>query len=249
MKKGSNIFLLFLILCLSGNLILESCQKDPLWPNSTSTEHAPGLLQERTLDSLDFYKNLVARCVAKGLGNTDFQVFFRKVAARGEGNQDGFSLWRYRDSLVAPNMTLARFLAMQSSQLGYNYNMEFFRGHLVRYIPKLSIGISIWGNVSVQNYVFNSTLKVAAVSSNYYSDALTAGNSTLYSQTLSSQVADIDNANYDFVYVEDNPYYELFKTSNNLSLSSNQTVLYHGMSPAPLMFPCVHGSLLGKSAV
>jgi len=174
---------------------------------------------------------MVAKCVARGLSNTHFQSFFRIVAARGEGNQDGFSLWHYRDSIVIPattpmsSRTLAAFLADQGSYLGYSYNTDFFKGHLVRYIPNLAIGIAIWDTTQVRNYVFDSNLKVAVIPSTYYTDETYGGVSTLYTQAQVSSAADVDNANYDFVYVVENDYYELFKASNNKSLDGDKTVI------------------------
>ncbi len=228
MKHRANFLLLIAILFLGFNLMFQACQKENFFAPDTPSESAPGFAQERDLTTMATYKTVVAKCVAKGLSDPAFQAFFRAAAASGEGNQDGFSLWRYRDELVAPNMTLARFLAVQAGQLGYmttTYNTEFFRGELVRYAPNLSIGISIWGNAAISNYVFSAGLKTAVIPTNYYTDSETAGNCTLYSQTMISSVADVDNANYDFVYVEENPYYELFKTSNNKSLASDKTVI------------------------
>lgn len=231
MKKEIKLLIVIVVAFLAANLVFQSCQKDSYSP-LRSSEDSTGIITERSPDSSDYYKKLVARCVAKGLGNTDFQRFFKHVAARGEGNQDGFSLWRYRDSLVGPNMTLAGFLSAQGSALGYSYTTAFFRGHLVRYIPNLAIGISIWDNVTVSDYQFQSTLKVAALPSDYCSGATTAGNSTMYNQSQVTSMVDVDNANYDFIYVEENPYYELFKASNNKSLNGDKTVPeLHALSP------------------
>lgn len=236
MKRRANFLLTILIVLLASNLVFQSCQKENYLPTDALSDSTQVLTRERTLDSLDFYKNVVARCVAKGLGNTDFKTFFRRVAARNEGNQNGFSLWRYRDSTIYGQVTLARFLSMQASQLGYSYNSDFFRGHLVRYIPNLSIGVSLWTNTLVSDYTFPSSLKVASLPTNYYEDVVNAGVSTLYSQSMLSSVSDVDNANYDFVYVDENPYYELFKTSNNKSLKGDKTVPEMHALPANATF-------------
>ena len=159
MKKGTDFLLLFLITFLSINLVFQSCQKEPNLTAQSSSSDSNSSVNDRGGDSLDYYKTMVAKCVARGLGDSNFKTFFNRVSVRGEGGQSGFSLWHYRDSLVTTSQTLASFLSVQAGYLGYSYNAQFFRGHLVRYIPNLAIGISIWGTSSVSTYVFASTTK------------------------------------------------------------------------------------------
>ena len=179
MKNRKNLLLLILAAFLAGNLVIQSCRKD--YSPTQSTDDFSSIASDRT-DSTNYYKTMVAKCVARGLTDTNFKNFFKRISARWEGNQNGFSLWHYRDSIVSvsqyTSLTLAGFLAYQASQLGYSYNMAFFRGHLVRYIPNLSIGIAIYDTTRVQNYVFTSTLKVADVASTYYSDTTYGGYAT-----------------------------------------------------------------------
>lgn len=226
MKNGLNFLIFILVVLLTTNLVFQSCQKSSNTPSDLldSTNAFNEYVGDRSADSISFYVNMLAKTVAHGLNDASFQTFFKKVSARNQGNEVGFSLWNYRDSLITSNQTLAGFLSYHSNQVGYNYSTSFFRGHLVRYIPNLSIGISIWGDTSITNYVFSSNLKVAALPLNYYSDDIDAGNANLYDQSLNLSVADVDNANYDFVFVDQNPYLELFKTSNNKSLDGDKTV-------------------------
>jgi hypothetical protein len=205
-------------------LLLQSCKKEEA--EAIRSQQHLSTSYFIPLDSVVFYKQLVARCVTNGLSDAEFGAFFKKVSARGEGNQIGFSLWHYRDSLVKPAQTLADYLASQSEQIGTPYNRSFFRGHLVRAIPNLSIGISIWEDVTIQDFPLDRTLKVAVLPENYYSADEDAGVATVYSQGNNSlgESIDTDNANFSFVFVGSNPYFHLFKTSNKRSLAGDKTL-------------------------
>ena len=217
-------------------VILIGCQKDfdneevvisdPYVQTRDSVVHVGGY----PADTLNLYKEIIAKGVAKAELNAAFRSFLLQEAKLQVGQENVVLYGLVRDRVITNGKTFSQMIADGAAIAGVNRSASFFREDVLRAIPNLAITVYTGPNdTPISEWSSMSLLKVAFMTEEAQGPDLVAVRAFAPLQSVSQSYwfNNQDDPQEPLLVVEDNTAFLSVKLSNLRITNTNQTIFQY----------------------